>query len=449
MAFLATSVIEVQTGGSDSNGGGFDATGLPSGVDYSQQSGAQATLTSLSAINASDATKIDVSSIDYSCGIVDIGNFFQMLTGGTPGFYRITAQAGQVWTLDRTCGSTGATITGRMGGALASPGMGGKFCADHGVHKMKMYIKSGTYNLSSAGVNVVGGVFSTAVGNLANKGLHIQGYDTDRTVISSGNRPTINANGYSPTQMFYLNGTVNNHQNLTNMILDGDNQSLTYAAASDGAFYAVLNNVLIRNCDGTAACYAFDVHGCKVEDCNANGFDACRGMTNCWADNCTGRGFNNDLTYTYGTNCISSNCDIGYYFGRYAYLNNCISYNSDTVGFRLLYHEQLNNCIAVLDGTYAYDVYSSDQTNYLRNCASYNAASGRIDVTDYPYDFDPITLSADPFIAAANGDFRLNDAAGGGMLCKRAGLGIPGQLWTPDVGSSMSGIQLLGLVNTP
>lgn len=54
----------------------------------------------------------------------------------------------------------------------------------------------------------------------------------------------------------------------------------------------------------------------------------------------------------------------------------------------------------------------------LTDCAIDTNAAGRTDVAAM-LDFDPITLTANPFTAADSGDFGLNDDAGGGALCKQ------------------------------
>lgn len=60
------------------------------------------------------------------------------------------------------------------------------------------------------------------------------------------------------------------------------------------------------------------------------------------------------------------------------------------------------------------------KSNAIGNCTSGNYSGfGDVPILDH------ITLTADPFVDAANGDFRLNDAAGGGRLCKFAGLEAP------------------------
>lgn len=73
-----------------------------------------------------------------------------------------------------------------------------------------------------------------------------------------------------------------------------------------------------------------------------------------------------------------------------------------------------------------YSFYSTASLQVMmQNNAMGQLTSGRTSgLGDLP-EIDPIILTADPFVDAANGDFRLNDAAGGGRLCKFAGLEAP------------------------
>lgn len=57
----------------------------------------------------------------------------------------------------------------------------------------------------------------------------------------------------------------------------------------------------------------------------------------------------------------------------------------------------------------------------IGNNAIGNCTSGRVSLNG-AIELDGITLTADPFTDAANGDFSLNNAAGGGALCRGAGL---------------------------
>lgn len=113
-------VFEMRSTGNANNGGGFK-TGA-SGVDYSQQDSPQATLTTLSVVNA-DTTKVTISLTDYTVHANDVGNVWRN-TGGTStaGWYEITAvdTVGNTWTLDRAIGTAAQTCGGRMGGAIST-----------------------------------------------------------------------------------------------------------------------------------------------------------------------------------------------------------------------------------------------------------------------------------------------------------------------------------------
>ena len=144
MALSANTAWECRTGGAETNGGGF-VTGA-SGVDYSQQTTAQATLTTASVVNA-DTTKITVSAGNYTVHANDVGNIFY-LTGGTAttGRYQITAvdTGANTWTVDRSLGTTGQTCPGKMGGAYHLPWV----TISAAVAGNIMYVREGTYTLT-------------------------------------------------------------------------------------------------------------------------------------------------------------------------------------------------------------------------------------------------------------------------------------------------------------
>jgi hypothetical protein len=147
MALNAAIVWEVRTAGSDNNGGGFK-TGA-TGTDRSQQDAAQATLTTASTVHTT-TTQINVAAGDYTVASTDVGNVLQV-TGGTAtaGFYEITTvdTANNRWTVDRSVGTSGQTVAGAMGGALASPG---KAAGAASVAGHIIYVKAGTYSITVA-----------------------------------------------------------------------------------------------------------------------------------------------------------------------------------------------------------------------------------------------------------------------------------------------------------
>src|SRR5689334_8551301 len=92
MAFAATTNWETQSGGSDSNGGGFDP-------------GNASMATDLAGSSANTASPV-VSSASYNFAAGDVGHwlFIQSGTNWTPGWYKIASVASNQATLDAAAG---------------------------------------------------------------------------------------------------------------------------------------------------------------------------------------------------------------------------------------------------------------------------------------------------------------------------------------------------------
>src|SRR3954462_191554 len=101
MALPVASVWEIRTGGSDSNGGGWNNRTPGTSVDYSQQDSAQLTLTDLAA--ASTSTTLTSATGGFTAAMV--GSILQIASGtnAVVGFYEITVYTSSTQvTLDRT-----------------------------------------------------------------------------------------------------------------------------------------------------------------------------------------------------------------------------------------------------------------------------------------------------------------------------------------------------------
>ena len=100
---------------------------------------------------------------------------------------------------------------------------------------------------------------------------------------------------------------------------------------------------------------------------------------------------------------------------RYYSVISCITHNNGGDGFKILgiidQLAQFINNIASENTGYGYN-FPTAQSNLVIECVDYNNTSGRI--TGNYIDIDGITLTADPFVDAANGDFNLNATNGGG-----------------------------------
>ena len=142
MALSSAIEWDIQTGGSDSNGGGFKAGA--SGTDRSTSTTPQATLSVLSTVHTT-TTQINVSLTDYTVqNPGDVGNVLQV-TGGsaTADFYEITTAdtVNNRWTVDKAVGTAAQTVVGRMGGCLLTLSkVEPKAVAGNTIH-----VKDGTY----------------------------------------------------------------------------------------------------------------------------------------------------------------------------------------------------------------------------------------------------------------------------------------------------------------
>ncbi len=425
MALPSTTVWEVQTGGNDLNGGGFNSAS--GGVDWSTVAGQQATLTTASTGNIVTAT-IDVDAGDYTCSDSDVGNILN-ITGGsaTPGSYTITARASQTWTLDRSAGASGNTVIGRMGGAKGSPGGLGAVLAAHGVAKHKGFVKSGTYTLSNAAANVSGGPLDLGVGNMLNNDCFIEGYETTRGDL--GAKPEINCGAITPSpgEVISLDGANGAPHHLVNFHIDGNNKSI-YGIRGSGVLHNSISHCLVEKCDGSAGVRGVIASHSKVQNCVAQGFWFCTTVF-CWADACQTYGF---VAGNGAYGCIASNISFssGAGFRQYYGVFNCVAYNCTGDGFMQYNDEIIANCISINSAQYEFEM---GPFGVLINSASWVTGSGR--TNGQAADYNPITLTADPFVDAANGDFRLNNHPSGGLLCRGAGLGVYGQAELADVGA--------------
>lgn len=415
MALAETTVWEVQTGGNDINGGGYSEAG---GVDYSTQNDPQ--------VNVSDAvctgtTNLQSTNATFTSAMV--GNLLYLSSG--PAWYIIDAfvDVSNV-TLDRA-GPSASGMTCRVGGALATPGGLGAVLAAHGVAGMKAYISTGEYPLSVVGANVSSGSLDLTAA-MPGKDCYIQGYDTTRDNLGTPPKYLCSAIPTIGTAI-RLQGTDGEPHTLVNVHVDGDSVG-TKGIRGTSFFNSQVLGCLVENC--TDGFYTVHARRCKAMNNSSRGFYYSQPSL-CWSHNNTSIGFQ----ITYGADqCIaSSNNSYGFY-QTYQGANACTAYGNGIDGFRSYSIDTMyTNCISANNdaGDWEYNLLPSCK---LFNCASWvNASDGRS--TGGVADINPIILTADPFIDAANGDFRLNNLPGGGLLCRAAGLGVYGQTGSPNVGA--------------
>jgi hypothetical protein len=439
MALNAATVWEVRTTGSDTNGGGFRAGAA--GVDYSQQDSPQANWT-----GDVTATTTIVNVTGHTVSADDVGNHVQINTGtATAGVYEITAAdvGNNRWTLDRSAGASAATITAAtMGGAFASPGKAGsvKVAGNH------VWIKSGTYTLSNSS-NVAAGRVTDATGGGAAAYSRWVGYGSARG--DSGTRPLLQA-GAALVNLITASGARVRIENLE--FAPNANANVT-GVMDDGTHTHVLNckftGTLIYGYRGNTASGA-RVRSCEASGCTTAAYSltATSQALGCVALSPTGTSaFSLNGAGSIAWRCVARG---GTALRHFVYTQSgglmvgCASHGGagDGFDFGSTVGNQAVNCVAYGAADRGFEA-AAGSANLLINCAGGGNAAD-YDAADFPADSVEgfVTLTADPFTDAANGDFTLNNTAGGGAALKGAGYpqtlpGLTGESH-PDVGAYQS-----------
>jgi hypothetical protein len=193
MALASTTVLEVRTTGDDTNNAGaFNPARAGAGTDYSL-------LSPLAFADLVLVTTTTVTSAAIGFTSDHVGNHLRVVSG--TGFtasaipYEILSVSGGTATLDRAAGTAGSTGgTGRLGGALASPGQ----AAGVKVAGNTVWIRGGIYTITAGTANTAGKVVSdTLLG-------YWLGYDAVRG-DSTATRPVLRA-GAAVTTLMTLAG---------------------------------------------------------------------------------------------------------------------------------------------------------------------------------------------------------------------------------------------------
>lgn len=428
MALSANTVWECRVGGSDQNGGGF-VTGA-SGTDWSQQDAAQYSVTD-GVTNGT--TTITSATANFGTDVVGNIMYVQGGTGSiTAGWYQITSRTNSTTiVVDRSTGLTSGTgVTLKIGGALATPGNAAALAT---VSGMVTWVKSGTYNFTTATPGAAGPVVFANVTRLT-----MEGYQTTRG-DRTGTRPVVSWAAVSApgaTTYIFANAGTNQH-NFLNLTADGNDVSNVsgFDLGNAGTDTGVVENCVAQNCSG-ASQIGFTVSlshaciSCYANDCTT-GFNGSTGTANnCTAKLC-GTGFTCNTF-----DCIANACVTDGFKGNNnpnRHIRGTAYGTSAGDGFD---HGNSSctfiDCVAV--GNSAYGFNGVNTAGMLFNCAAYNNTSGRVNGTPR-YDFNPITLSGDPFVAAGSDDFRPDATASEGASLRDAALNTYGQTDTRDIGA--------------
>lgn len=409
MAISATCVIEVRTGGSDTNGALFNAAGSSPGTDRSMQDAAQVFIDGATITATVHTTTTQITIVGYTVSAADNRNGLQ-ITGGTAtaGFYEIVAVdvPNNRWQLDRAVGTSTQTVVGRMGGGLASPGKAAGVVSGLGCD---VWVKSGNYSMTTTTANVAAGRVQTS-GSSSNA-QRWEGYQTTRGDRAA--RAVFKASGNNSFTMF----TGTNNLEIVNIECDGNGQTSITGFNSTGLDRFFL--CYARSCATGFGVATNTQHvACRAISCG-NGFSGAGPMYACTAESCTTAGFSSNSGQMFM--CIDNASAIGFNCTGNPSIVNCTAYGGSGVGFTTGNSGQatLVNCIAYGRGGVGFDV-SSNRNNKLINCAggSNGGAGNQNNSQDAIFVEGFITLTANPFTNAGSGDFSLNNTAGGGAALR-------------------------------
>jgi hypothetical protein len=424
VAIAALAVWEIRTTGNDTNGGAF-VTGA-AGTDYSQQDAANAGASDKSTTDAVANGTTTITSATANFGTTIVGNVIY-LQGGTGSLAatrrQVTARASTTSITVDASVAAGTGITMNIGGALASPGECGRNLASGNT----IWIKAGTYTVTSASTNISSGCFSKTT-----QDLYAEGYQTTRGDL--GTRPLIKADGVITAFTLWAMGSNDGYVN--NINFDGNSRTTSNGATSSGAAMVNCNFLNCTNTGFSGGTRSW-IYNCYATGCGTQAAISSNGVVvNCVATGNTSTGFTSPgtLSNVVFLNCLSYN-NTGASSDGFAFVSgesnaciNCTSYGNGRDGFRNLSTGALYlNCIAEGNTGTGFNTSGTPAGNRYLNCATYNNAAGfSLGAGVGNVNIGNITGSASFFTNAAGADFSLNNTAGGGALL--LGTGLPGAL---------------------
>lgn len=427
MALSANTVWEVRTTGSNTNGGGF-VTGS-GGMDYSQQDAPQLSVTDGV---CSGNTTLTSATGGFTAAMV--GNIVYLSSG--PGWYQIVARTDtNTVTLDRA-GPNATGMTTKVGGALA----GVKVAYDASAARNRIWVRTGTYTENDT-INIRDDSTPT----------YIAGYGTNR-----GDRVKATLRRVSGTSRMI--GQAGNYASviLEDLVLDC-NSLADYGAVLGGFIGGVVRRCEVKGYTtsglyvaGSQGGSKYDAVECLVHSGTPSSGAAIFLVNGASAIRCTIRDF-------YGAGCCSFNGNFG------GAVQGCRIYsgaNSSADAVFIGAGGPSNVSAMAVLGNVIRGVrhgVNIDQSQYLANvvvrdnvfsvCSGYgvtsagsaltggtpgvdrngfhSCTSGSVNAT-HLLNENSITLTADPFVDAANGDFNLNNVTGGGALLRAVTYNLPG-----------------------
>jgi len=289
-----------------------------------------------------------------------------------------------------------------------------------------VYVKEGTYTLSTTTVNASGGPVSIA------GAIQMEGYKT--TIGDRAARPVINAGSQAVADMItfaFWGYNINPGPAVRSIEVDGNSVASTGINANTPAA-ALIENCIARNL--TTGIVRGYITGCYMENCDygiSRGWDVSYSA----AKSC-GIGFYRSSSLFRSIAYNSTNIGISFLSDGEVRAHQCVSYNNSSHGFYNGYDRcNFVGCLSVSNGGWGYSIGTGASDAILIDCADYDNF-GRMITSNPTRDIRPINLTTDPFTSASTGDFRINDVAGGGAELRQIQLsGLAGVNSVFDIGA--------------
>lgn len=288
----------------------------------------------------------------------------------------------------------------------------------------------------------------TAAKNIVITGANASG-------IVDGSMPTIQASAGSINLVDitasyilakYLNVDGNNQTSTTGLFVSASYSRAMFCKAqnttviglglADGYNVTSLFGCEATGCSGTCAIYAGggQVNGVHFSESYNNNTHGFQGGAGAKCSFCIAQ-YNNSTGAPGGSGAIDGfhQTSVG------ATFCGCISYGNGRSGFDLHDNAALGtvliDCSAYENGGEGFGTNGVCGGTIAYNCAGGSNTSGNYNATNLTIQ-NFVSLSADPFLSAAAGNFALNSTAGAGASCRAAGYGIMprGTRFYPDIG---------------
>lgn len=431
----ATTVWEVRTTGSNTNGGGFNSAAAGTDMSIFDNKNATSCTSCQSAtvnISVTDGvtagtTTITSATANFSSAIV--GNLIYV-TGGTgsitANWYEVTGFTNSTTiTVDRSTGlTTGTGVTINIGGALQTIAQGCNV-NNGGNPGHIIYVKAtATYSISAT--------TACSANGAAGSPWQLVGYTTTRT--DSG-QVTVQATAGS-LNLLTLSGQ---YLSVSNFIVNCNSQTVSTGILISGA-YAYLYNITVQNCatrgirvqgytyitnakvmGGLSGCTAgIGVEGRATITRTRITANACSGVSIIASSAVITRSI-----FDSNTGATTDGVQFAVASGQGGGLvQNCTFYANGRDGIRGTVAVPFDS-IVIRNNLFISNTgngITSTTTTYTFADMNYNGYYGNAaSVSGVPAGANDVTLSGSPFTNAGAGDFSLNNTAGAGASARAAG----------------------------